>query len=79
MIHALAQIATDGIMDIVTKVGWPGVVLLVVMRGLERIEHTVKGLSMALWMDLSSRPNADDFVKKTAAKEIAKMEAREKK
>lgn len=85
MMHLLAQISTDNVVDVLTKVGWPGVVLLLVMRGLERLEramekfdHTMKGLAMGLWMELASRPHADPFIKATAQREIAKMEAREK-
>ncbi len=77
--HFLAQIPGEQIIDLLAKVGWPGIVLLIVARGLERIEHTVRGLSMALWMDLASRPHSDPFIKQTAQKEIARMEAREKK
>lgn len=78
MHHLLAQITSDNVLDTVTKIGWPGIVLLIVTRWLERIEHTVKGLSMALWMDLASRPHTDPYVKKTADREIARMEAKEK-
>lgn len=79
MHHLLAQITSDSIIDLATKIGWPGVVLLLVSRGIERIEHTMKGLSMALWMELASRPHTNPFVRRMADKEIAKMEAQEKK
>lgn len=82
MIHLLAQVATDGFIEVFKTVGWPGVVLLFVMRGMERIErameqfaHSNKGLSMAIWMELASRPHADPFFKAAAQREINKMEA----
>lgn len=78
MNHLLSQINQEMVMDLLTKFGWPGVMLLIVMRGLERIEHTVRGLSMALWMELSTRRDADPFVRATAQREIAKMEAKRK-
>lgn len=75
----IAQITTDNVVDIVAKIGWPGVILILLSRGLDRLDHTVKGLSMALWMDLSTRHGADPFVRETARKEIAKLEARQAK
>lgn len=75
----LSQISGDLILDLTAKIGWPGIVLVLVNQRIDRIEHTMKGLSMALWMDLASRPHADPFIHKTAQKEIARLEAQEKK
>lgn len=73
MSHFLAQLADVPIGSIIAQVGWPGLVLWIVVRSLDRIEHSVKGLSKALWMDLASRPHADDFVKNEAKRMLSRM------
>jgi len=70
--------ATSGTGDwsaLIAQLGFGGMILLVVSRWLERIDHTLKGLSMALWTDLASRPQATDYIKETAKNQIARMEA----
>ena len=68
-----AQLEQIPISSIIAQVGWPGLVLWIVVRALDRIEHSLKGLSKALWMDLASRPHADEFVKQEARRMLAKM------
>lgn len=71
MMHLLAQlVSTSEGIDILAKVGWPGAVLWIVVRRLDSLEHAMKGVSKALWMDLASRPDAAPFVKAEAKRMI---------
>ena len=74
MSHFFAQMADYA--QIATQVGWPGLVLWLVVRALDRIEHSLKGLSKALWMDLASRNHGDPYIKSVAQREIDRMEAK---
>lgn len=66
----------------IAQYGWPGIVLLVVIRWLQRIEkacdrmeHSNRGLTKSLWTDLASRPYSSNFIKAEADRELARMEA----
>lgn len=79
--ETIAQVATD-YGPLVAQYGFGGVLIVVVLRGfdmivraLERVEHTMKGLGMAIWTDLASRPHVDQVTKNRANSAIAKMEA----
>lgn len=86
MIHLIAQFPASGdISSLITSFGWPGVVLLVVIRWLQRIEkacdrmeHSNRGLTKSLWTDLASRPYSSSFIKAEADRELAKIEAARK-
>jgi len=67
----LAQIAE--VSELVAKVGWPGVVLWVVVTRLDRIEHAMKDFSAALWLDLASRPGSEDSLKQKAQERVAQL------
>lgn len=69
----LAQTGTD-YGAIVAQCGFGGMVLIIVSRWLERIDHSLKGLSMALWSDLASRPSSTPYIKDMAQKQITRME-----
>ena len=73
MHNFVAQVADVSFASIIAQVGWPGLVLWIVVRSLDRIEHTMKGLSKALWMDLASRPHADAFVKNEAKRMLSRL------
>ena len=75
MIQAFAQAVTSlDVGTIITQVGWPGLVLWIVVRALDRIEHNLRGLSKAMWMDLAARPGADEFVKNEAKRMLRKLD-----
>lgn len=74
----IAQIDAAWAADIATRVGWPGIVLWIVASKLDQMEHTMRGLSKALWMDLAQRSTADDFIRKESEKMLAKMEAKKR-
>lgn len=68
----------------VMQFGFGGALLIVITRFLDRmmdrleaLEHTMKGLSKALWMDLSCRPDASGFVREEAKRMLDRMEAKE--
>lgn len=78
MIHVLAQlVTTENAYDVITKVGWPGAVLWIVVRRLDSLEHAMKGVSKALWMDLASRPDAAPFVKAEAKRMIERERSKD--
>lgn len=78
MIHELfAQLTSADGIDILAKVGWPGAVLWIVVRRLDSLEHAMKGVSKALWMDLASRPDAAPFVKAEARRMIDREKSKD--
>lgn len=77
--HLLAQVTYENSVGLVSQIGWPGLILYIVVTRLDRLEHTLKGLSKALWMDLASRPYTDIIIKDIARAEISKMESSGKK
>tara|TARA_R110000868_G_scaffold187831_2_gene430549 strand:- start:101 stop:349 length:249 start_codon:yes stop_codon:yes gene_type:complete len=79
VIAQISESTTGGIPGLVVQFGFGGVVLLMVHKGLERIEHTLRGLSKALWMDLASRPYTDKIIRDQANKIVAEMDAERKK
>lgn len=79
----ISQLAIDNV-PMVAQLGFGGVLILVVLRGfdliirsLERIDHTMKGLGRAVWMDLASRPHADQYIRDEAHRVIERMDAQE--
>lgn len=62
----------------VPQLGFGGLVLWIVSRGLERIEHVLRGLSIALWTDLAARPYSDQFIKEQARKILSDLESERK-
>lgn len=68
----LAQVADYA--PIVSSVGFPGVVLIILVRWLERMDHTLQGLSRALWCDLASRPGVDAYIKQEAKRMMTKID-----
>lgn len=67
---------------IVAQYGFGGAVLWILVKWMEsitkwmeRIDHTLRGLSKAMWMDLASRPTADAIIQAHAKQMIAKMDA----
>ena len=79
VIAQISESTAGGIPGLVVQFGFGGVVLLMVHKGLERIEHTLRGLSKALWMDLASRPYTDKIIRDQANKIVAEMDAERKK
>lgn len=69
----LAQASTD-YGALIAQCGFGGMVLIIVSRWLERIDHTLRGLSMALWTDLAARPTSTPYIQDMARKQISKME-----
>lgn len=65
--------------QLVTQLGLGDVLSLIFMRGMERIEHTLRGLSRAPWMDLASRPYTDKIIREQAHRVVAEMDAEKKK
>lgn len=66
----------------VSQLGFGGIIVWVVLAGinridsrLERMEHTQRGLSSALWADLAARSPEDSFIYKQATKMLAKIES----
>ncbi len=72
MQHFIAQVSEYG--PLISSIGFPGVVLLILVRWLERIDHTLSGLSRALWCDLASRPGIDAYIKQEAKRMLAKLD-----
>jgi len=77
----VAQVAAD-YGPMVAQYGFGGVLIIVVLRGFdlcvraqERLDHTMKGLAMAIWTDLAVRPYIDEATRKRAEIAIQKMEA----
>lgn len=69
---------------VVTQFGFGGALIFVVLRGFEMIlrtlldiNHTLKGLGMAIWTDLAVRPYVDEATRARANMAIQKMEARD--
>lgn len=79
LIAQASDAAAAGIPALIAQFGFGGILVVVVMRGMERIEHTLKGLSRALWSDLASRPYSQPFVKEQAKKICAQMDADDEK
>ena len=82
MIDLLSQIPFDA--GALAQMGFGGALLVIVARFLDRmmdrleaLEHTMKGLSKALWMDLSCRPDASEFVRQESKRMLDRMEATE--
>lgn len=78
----IAQAALGDLAPLIGQIGWPGVVLLIVVKWLQRLEraidrseHTNRGLSKALWMDLASRPYSSAYIKAEADRMITRMDA----
>ncbi len=76
-----AQVAVD-YGPLVAQFGFGGATLWVLVKWMEsitkwmeRIDHTMRGLSKAMWMDLASRDGAEAFVKEHARKMVEKMDA----
>ena len=82
MLDLISQIPFDA--GALAQMGFGGALLVIVARFLDRmmdrleaLEHTMKGLSKAMWMDLSCRPDASGFVRKEAQRMLERMEALE--
>lgn len=82
MIDWLAQVNVDPAAAVQFTFG--GALLVIISKFLDRmmdrlesLEHTMKGLSKALWMDLSVRPDATEFVRQESRRMLDKMEAAE--
>lgn len=78
----VAQAADYG--TLIAQFGFGGAVLWILVKWMEsitkwmeRIDHTIRGLSKAMWMDLASRPSADAIIKKHAMEMVAQMDAKE--
>ncbi len=78
LLSQISESTAGGLPGLVVQFGFGGVVLLMVHRGMERIEHTLRGLSRALWMDLASRPYTDKIIRDQAHKIVAEMDAGKK-
>lgn len=77
MISVILCQVTDYV-PLIPQLGFGGLALWVVARGQERIEHVLRGLSIALWTDLAARPYADAFVKDQARKILTELELERK-
>ena len=82
MLDLISQIPFDA--GALAQMGFGGALLVIVARFLDRmmdrleaLEHTMKGLSKAMWMDLSCRPDASGFVQQEAKRMLERMEALE--
>lgn len=82
MLDLISQIPFDA--GALAQMGFGGALLVIVARFLDRmmdrleaLEHTMKGLSKAMWMDLSCRPDASGFVRQEAKRMLERMEALE--
>lgn len=91
IIHLIAQSEVANFTPILAQFGWPGLILLIIIKWLDRMErvvergfenqaHVNRGLSKALWTDLAARPYSDAMIKAEAIRELAKIqvEAEEK-
>lgn len=65
----------------ISQLGFGGIIVWVVLSGinridsrLERMEHTQRGLSSALWADLAARSPEGSFIYEQAKKMLSKME-----
>lgn len=68
-----AQMADPQVAGLITSVGWPGLVVWIMTRHMDRMESTLKGLSKALWYDLATRDSSNDAIKAEAKKELQRM------
>lgn len=70
------------------QMGFGGALLYVIVRWLQRIEnvvssrlegveHAMRGLSKAIWLDLANRADAGSFVREEAKKSIDRANVRE--
>ncbi len=88
--HVIAQVAANIVaqMDTATllpQFGFGGLVVWVVVSWLKKIEvslenlnHTVRGLSKAIYLDLAERAQPGSFVREEAKRMVEKEKAREK-
>lgn len=67
----VAQISDYG--PAIGQFGFGGVTLWIVNSRLTALEHTMKGLSKAMWMDLAQR-SGPGFIQEEARRMLAKME-----
>lgn len=63
------------------QMGFGGALLVVVVRwlsrveaGLQNVEHAMRSLSKAIWMDLSERAAPGSFVREEAKRTLKRME-----
>lgn len=70
-----AQLSDYG--PLVSQFGFGGLLVWVVSVRLDRLEHTLKGLSKALWMDLAQR-SGPGFIRDEAKRMLSRMEPKEK-
>ncbi len=72
----LAQVADFG--PLVAQFGFGGLLVWIVTVRLDRIEHTMRGLSKALWMDLAHR-SGPGWIRDEAERTLDRMDANDSK
>lgn len=71
MHNIVAQVAEFG--PLVSRLGFGGLLTWIVSVRLDRLEHTLKGLSKALWVDLAQR-SGPGFIQDEARRMLDKMD-----
>lgn len=76
---SLAQAADYG--PLVAQFGFGGATLWILVKWMDsittwmgRIDHALRSLSKAMWMDLASRESADKFVRDHARQMVSQLE-----
>lgn len=68
----LAQLTDAG--PLIAQFGFGGLLVWIVTVRLDRIEHTMRGLSKALWMDLAER-SGPGWIRDEAKRTLDNMDA----
>ncbi len=66
----IAQVTEFG--PLISQLGFGGLLTWIVSVRLDRLEHTLKGLSKAMWMDLAQR-SGPGFIQDEARRMLEKL------